>query len=397
MSTYNLLNGYVGSKTPYISKIKALFDDSCTKYIEPYCGGAGVYFSNYNGQYEKEWINDRNLSIAILYKSLTDSETREDTIKALLDIKKPDDLETAQAQFQEAKKGMFNMSANSKSRRLNSDRWFNNDVMVKVARNTFLAYSQSFNCSAVSYSKNKSDEKYRNEVRRNLANVMERLETKPHVTWCDGLDIIKHYRGQPEIQFLIDWPYVGLYRRQSKLYQSEMADLYSHMIGAIALKHSRAAVVMCGYRSPREGIPTIYDAVLTGREWHCFKIADAPSQCMVVKAGEKKAKATEYVWTNRVPERAGLYISLHDYKERTTFNEYWGKIYEAGSTGILPPDEMLEYEYAYKMYFKKGLFNTKDIERAIKEGKNRHMKRELALLTDELESCNSESMDNVIS
>lgn len=34
MSTYNLLNGYVGSKTPYISKIKALFDDSCTKYIE---------------------------------------------------------------------------------------------------------------------------------------------------------------------------------------------------------------------------------------------------------------------------------------------------------------------------------------------------------------------------
>lgn len=98
-----------------------------------------------------------------------------------------------------------------------------------------------------------------------------------------------------------------------------------------------------------------------------------------------------------MPERAGLYISLHDYKERTTFNEYWVKIYEAGSTGILQPDEMLEYEYAYKMYFKKGLFNIKDIERAIREGKNRHMKRELTLLTDELESCNSESTDNVIS
>ena len=73
------------------------------------------------------------------------------------------------------------------------------------------------------------------------------------------------------------------------------------------------------------------------------------------------------------------------------------KIYEAGNTGILPPVEMLEYEYAYKMFFKTGLFNTKDIERAIKEGKNRQMKRELDLLTVELESRNSESTDNVIS
>ena len=77
----------------------------------------------------------------------------------------------------------------------------------------------------------------------------------------------------------------------------------------------------------------------------------APSQCMVVKAGEKKAKATEYVWTNRVPERAGLYVSLHDYKEKMTLSEYWEKIYEAGRTGMLPPDEMLEYEYTYKKRF----------------------------------------------
>ena len=153
---------------------------------------------------------------------------------------------------------------------------------------------------------------------------------------------------------------------------------------------------MCGYRSPREEIPTIYDAVLTGAEWRCFKIADAPSQCMVVKAGEKKAKATEYVWTNRVPERAGLYVSLHDYKEKMTLSEYWEKIYEAGRTGMLPPDEMLEYEYTYKKFFKKGLFNTKDTERAIKEVKNRHMKEKLILLTNELAFRNSESMDNVI-
>lgn len=380
MSTYSLLNGYVGSKTPYISKIKALFDASCTKYIEPYCGGAGVYFSNYNGKYEREWLNDRNVDIAILYKSLTEAETSENTIKALLDIEKPEDLKTAQAQFQKAKEGMFRRSAGTEIFFKDAHKDFRNDELIEFARNTFLAYSQSFNCSAGSYSKNKSNEKYRNEVRRNLKNVMERLKTKPYITSCDGLKIIKMFSRKPEVQFLIDWPYVGLYRRQPKLYQTEMSDLYSHMIGAIAIRHSKAAVVMCGYRSPREEIPTIYDAVLTGEEWHCFKIADTPSQCMVVKAGEKKATATEYVWTNRVPEYAGLYISLHDYKEKITFKEYWERIRDAGKNGLLPPDEILEYEYTYRTFCRKGLFDMKDIELAIREAKNKHMKQLVKIL-----------------
>lgn len=384
MSTYNLLNGYVGSKTTYISKIKALFDESCTKYIEPYCGGAGVYFSNYNGKYEREWLNDRNVDIAILYKSLTEPETSKNTIKALLDIEKPEDLEIAQTQFQKAKEGMSHLSANSNMYFKNKVEWFDNDRMIEIARNTFLAYSQSFNCSAGSYSKSKSNEKYRNEVRRNLKNVMERLKTKPIITSYDGLRIIKCFCKRRDIQFLIDWPYVGLYRKQSKLYQTEMSDLYSHMIGAIALRHSKAAVVMCGYRSPREGIPTIYDAVLTGEEWHCFKIADTPSNCMVVKAGEKKATATEYVWTNRVPKYAELYISLHDYKEKITFNEYWERIRDAGKNSLLPPDEILEYEYTYGTFCGKGLFDTKDIELAIKKAKNKQMKRNVKVLKNDI-------------
>lgn len=397
MSRYTLLNGYVGSKTPYISKIKALFDPTCTKYIEPYCGGAGVYFSNYNGRFEKEWINDSNINIAVLYKSLVTEETREATIKALLDIEKPDDLETAQEQFQRAKEGLLRFKVGTDQCLGDKKKWFGDDQMVEIARNTFLAYSQSFNCSAGSYSQKKSNEKYRSEVRRNLKNVMERLETKPCITCCDGLKIIEKFHGKREIQFLIDWPYVGIYRRQPKLYQNEMADLYSHMIGAAVLSQSRAAVVMCGYRSPRERIPTIYDAILTGKEWHCFKIADAPSQCMVVKRGEKKAVATEYVWTNRVPESAGLHLSLYDYKEKISFDEYWKRIYEVGSAGLLSPGEMMEYEFAYKSYFKKGLYDAGDIRRVMKEGKNKDMRKKLKMLDDELASDNSESTNLGIS
>lgn len=374
MSTYNLLNGYVGSKTPYISKIKALFDETCTIYIEPYCGGAGVYFSNYNGKYKREWLNDKNVDIAVLYKSLTDTATSEATIKALLEIEKPADLETAQAQFQKARKGMIHRSAGSAIYLNDKYKPFSDDNMIEIARNTFLAYSQSFNCSADSYSHKKTDEKYRNEVKRNLKNVMERLNTKPRITSYDGLKIIKKYSQSPEVQFLIDWPYVGLYRRQPKLYQTEMSELYAHVTGALALSDSKAAVVMCGYRSPKEGIPTIYDAILTGEEWRCFKIADTPSQCMVVKAGEKKATATEYVWTNRVPKYAGLYISLQDYKERITLEEYWERIQDAGKNGLLSPDEIIEYEYTYKTSCGKGLFDTKDIESAMRGAKNKDIK-----------------------
>lgn len=372
MSSYNLLNGYVGSKTPYISKIKALFDPSCTSYIEPYCGGAGVYFSNYNGEYENEWINDCNYNLFTLYKALSDKETCNETKNALLKIEKPDNITEARKQFQDAKQKMLLPNIETDPYSLNRDN------MVESARNTFLVYSQSFNCSAKSYSKNRSNEKYQNEVRRNLTNVLERLETGPKITCCDGLSIIKKECMKPEVQFFIDWPYVGMYRRQANLYQNEMADIYSHIEGAVALRDSKAAVVMCGYRSPRKGIPTIYDAILTGKEWHCYKLADTYIQCIPVKAGEKKASATEYVWTNRVPEYAGLYISLYDYKEKISFEEYWKQIKEAGESDLLPPNEVLEYEDAYREYCKKRLFNADCIERMMKLTRNSTMKRKLS-------------------
>lgn len=370
MSQYNLLNGYIGSKAPYVSKIKALFDKSCTKYVEPYCGGAGVYFSNYNGEYEKEWLNDCNQNIAIIYEALSNETTAADTMRELLAIKKPEGIAEAKKQFKEAKEKLLDPTI-GKITKVDLKKYVDSGTAVEYARNAFLVYSQSFNCSAKSYSAHKTEERYRNEVRRNLQNVMERLETKPRITCVNGLAVIKHCRVQKEIQLFVDWPYVGLYRRHRQLYTSEMAGLHSHILGADALNGSESAVVMCGYRSPREGIPTIYDAILTGEDWHCFKIADTYSQCAFVKTGEKKDRVSEYVWTNRVPEHAGLYISMHDYKEKITYGEYWERIKEAGQDGLLTADEMLEYELAYRQSCNAGLFDPEAVGYALKKTKNR--------------------------
>jgi hypothetical protein len=136
-----------------------------------------------------------------------------------------------------------------------------------------------------------------------------------------------------------------------------MAGLYAHIKCVIALRDSKAAVVICGYRSPRNDIPTIYDAILTGDTWHCFKIADTNKKCEVVEVGEKKQRASEYVWTNRVPEHAKLYISLRDYKQKISFDEYWQTIKRLGHEGKLLQSEMHEYADAYAKLFKnKELF-----------------------------------------
>ena len=346
MAQYTLINAYVGSKAPYAAKIISLFDDNCTKYVEPYAGGA-FYFALYNGRYTREWLNDANSNITVLYKALADKETRDETINAILEIEKPDDKELAQRQFEEAKKQLLGKSLRIDS--LPKEQW------IQAGRNSFLAYSQSFNCAAKSYSACKSNEKYRWETKRNLKNAVERLSGIYRITMMDGVDVIKKIKNQAEVQIFCDPPYVGLYRRCTKLYATEMSSLLEHRKLAKELADAKAAVVLCGYRA-QEGIPTIYDAIL-GDGWHCLKLADTVKQCEVVKKGEAKHFAQEFVWTNRIPERAELYLSMKDYKETMSMEEYWERIRVACLKKLVPDKHIKEYRRTFLKLYDKGLFD----------------------------------------
>lgn len=342
MCRYNLLNGYVGNKAPYISKVKALFDPTCTKYLEPFAGGAAVYFSNYNGKYQKEGLNDKNPNIALLYMSLADDETREATIDAILSIEKPDDENIAKEQFRNAQQKMLKEHMQAKE--------VPKEKRAELCKDIFIAYSQSFNCAGGNYSKYKPNAKYKMDVKNNLMNACERLKTAPQIFNVDGIELIEQNKNQSETQMLIDWPYVGLYRSSSKLYHTEMASLQEHINGAEALADSEAAVVMCGYRSQYKDVPTIYDAIL-GDEWHCFKLADTYKHCEVVELGKHKNRAYEFVWTNRVPEHAGLYLSLVDYKEKISIDEYWERVRYACDNHLVPNKHIAEYSRTYsKLY-----------------------------------------------
>lgn len=343
MCRYNLLNGYVGNKAPYVNKIKALFDPTCTKYLEPFAGGAALYFSNYKGKYKKkEGLNDRNANIALLYMSLADEETREETIQAILSIEKPDDEDIAKEQFRNAQKKMLKPYCRARD--------VPKEKRAELCRDIFLVYSQSFNCAGKSYSRQKSNAKYKIEVKRNLMNAVEKLKDNTQIMNCDGIKLIEKVKSQSETQMFVDWPYVGLYRSSPKLYGTEMASLYEHIRGAYAIADAKSAIVMCDYRSQYKDVPTIYDAIL-GDDWHCFKLADTYKHCEVVTYGEHKSKAQEYVWTNRVPQNAGLYLLMDDYKEKITIDEYWEKIRYACENHLVPDKHIAEYCTTYESLY----------------------------------------------
>lgn len=361
MSDYQLLSGYVGSKSSYISKITAFFDSKCKKYVEPFVGGGSIFFSMSNGRYEKELINDYNSEIAFIYKALNDEEYRQASINAILSVEKDDNKESAKHSFKESLRNV-RLLCNSRTKKL-SDGGYTKEYVASMVADIYKIYSQSFNCSACTYSEQKDSYKYEQETKMRLACAMERLSKKNLSVWnTNALNIIKANKMKAEIQFYIDWPYVGLYRRSANLYRTEMASLYSHIQYAEELKDAKSAVVFSDYRCTQEGVPTIYDAIL-GDDWHCYRIGDPYNYCEVVEKGQERKKAAEFIWTNRVPETAGLYCLLEDYKEKLTLDEYWERIRTAGLEIKLEVKHMEEYNRAYSALNKnKELFSKEEIK-----------------------------------
>ena len=350
MCEYNLLNGYVGAKAAHAAKIKSLFDPQCTKYGEPFAGGASIFFSMPYGKYKIEGLNERNNHIANLYKLLSQNDTCAEVKERILSLSKPDDECLAREQFERASKFI---KGNDAAKLLKCS---DTELRINDAVNTFLVYTQSFNCSGKNYSSNKSDERYKNETRRNLLNAVERMQGSTELRICsvDGIALLEYddIRNDEQRQLYIDPPYVGLYRDCNKLYQTEMAGLEEHIRLVKALAGCKCAVVLSGYRSQVEGVPTIYDAIL-GDEWRCLKLAETYKHCEIVKQGQKKRKAEEYVWTNRFPKAAENYFLQEDYKERLTMDEYWDRIKKAINSGAISGKEKREYELAYQKMMSK--------------------------------------------
>lgn len=343
MSECTLIRTGVGNKASLYSITKCMLDRSCESYYELFAGALGIFFSMYNGMYKEEHINDISIDLASLYYALVNDSTTDRTMEGILAIEKLDDREEAQGQFNAAVKRLRGTGPIELS-------LLNDDEIVGMAVNTYLAYSQSFNGSTKGYSASKSNEEYRAEVRQNVNNAMERLRSKPTVTCMDSLNILKDksITDNSRNQLILDPPYCGLYRYSERDYLSEMAEIESHIRLAECIKDAKAAVILCGYRSPNAEIPTIYDAVL-GDEYRCYMVADTETKCEIITRGSRKKKAKEFIWTNREPSSmAWHYISNKDYRENITLDEYWYRINSLCEDGVIQGKAFMKYLRAYR-------------------------------------------------
>jgi len=61
---------YMGGKFRYAKKIISFFPNNVTKYVEPFCGGAAIFFSVNKDAFEQLVINDLNKEIVNLFRCL---------------------------------------------------------------------------------------------------------------------------------------------------------------------------------------------------------------------------------------------------------------------------------------------------------------------------------------
>lgn len=355
-----LLKGYIGAIEPVAGKLKYKLNPACTKYIEPFIGGGGLLSCIPAGSYEREIINDKNIALANMYDLLANSDTCEEARNVLESIEKPDNEEEARKQFEEAKEYVkrYIYISLQKKNPLEIIPILKRDERMALLRNTYIKYTQSFNCGGQSYRKFGDNAKYQCSVKRNVDETIRKLQGVQVMSTLSG-NVIKDYINDAQTQLVLDPPFVGLYRRSQKLYDVEMSGLLRHIGLAKSIAKAKASILLLGYRAP-DGLPTIYDAILSRQyNWRCY-LVDQRSGPEVCKKGDKKYKNSLYVWTNTTPQTIDArFASQIDYKDELNEIDFWNLIADHILQGNMNEDDCLEYRKAFQKYKEKKKFDKK--------------------------------------
>mgnify|MGYP007061657294 FL=1 len=189
-------------------------------------------------------------------------------------------------------------------------------------------------------------------MKRNVDETIWRLHGVEVMSTASG-KVIKDYINDAQAQLVLDPPFVGLYRRSQKLYDVEMSGLHHHISLAKYIAQAKASILLLGYRAP-DGLPTIYDAILSRQyNWRCY-LVDQRSGPEVCKKGEKKYKNSLYVWTNTTPQtRDAWFASQIDYKDELNEVDFWNLIAEHILQGDIKNMALLDYMDAFDSLKKK--------------------------------------------
>ena len=355
-----LLEGYIGAIEPVAGKLRYKLNPACTKYIEPFIGGGGLLSCISAGRYEREIINDKNIALANMYDLLANPDTCEEARNVLESIEKPDNEEEARKQYKEAIQftGKYIEKCTCISDHIEFNEIGGLEKRMKLLKAAYIKYTQSFNCGGQSYRKFGDNVKYQWGVKRNVDETIRRLHRVEVMSTLSG-NVIKDYINDAQAQLVLDPPFVGLYRRSQKLYDVEMSGLHQHILLAKYIAKAKASILLLGYRAP-DGLPTIYDAILSRQyNWRCY-LVDQRSGPEVCKKGDKKYKNSLYVWTNTTPQTIDArFASQIDYKDELNEIDFWNLIADHILQGNMNEDDCLEYRKAFQKYKEKKKFDKK--------------------------------------
>ena len=295
-----------------------------------------------------------------MYDLLANPDTCEEARRILESIEKPDNEEKARKQYKEAIQfaGKYIEKCTCISDHIEFNEIGGLEKRMKLLKEAYIKYTQSFNCGGQSYRKFGDNAKYQCSVKRNVDETIWRLHGVKVMSTASG-KVIKDYINDAQAQLVLDPPFVGMYRRSQKLYDVEMSGLHHHIGLAQCIAKAKASILLLGYRAP-DGLPTIYDAILSRQyNWRCY-LVDQRSGPEVCKKGDKKYKNSLYVWTNTTPQtRDAWFASQIDYKDELNEVDFWNLIAEHILQGNMSESDCLKYKETFQKYKEQDYFDNK--------------------------------------
>lgn len=273
----------MGGKLRAVSTIIPLFPNDIEYYYEPFAGSASILLNEYRS--EIEVINDKDVNIALLHKTMADREKGKQLVDVLL------------------KQGCSRDAFIKAQLALKYNARYLDDV--ERSRCTFVTITQSFNADRISAKKTYNNREYRDDLFYQLPKIYERYEGVRVRNEC-GIELLKRIINNEKAFAFIDPPYVMRYRGNKNIYFCEMPDsLQTKLLETI--KNGKCKMMLCGYIAKEEETD-FYSRVLLPCGWKRYKLMDLLKAC---QTSDTKDFGEEYIWVNySLPHHAKYVIDI---------------------------------------------------------------------------------------
>ena len=269
---------YVGSKRRMAEALSKLIPNSCTTYIEPYCGSTALALNS--RKFDKKVLNDWNSHIANFWRVASSPKLAPELLKRL-------------------QKTTYSYSLFERAKARRETYGANRSDLVEWAVDTYILNWQSFNARGDCW-RYVDPSGYDNHIKEpsGLSRALESLSSENvevHNEAAIQLFEKGGYLEDKQAFIYLDPPYLEGLRSNSKLYQVDMPDVRDHINLLKAIRQAKAKIILSGYWSGRDDGSDLYDSYLLSCGWHRYLLGQYVKSCEI---DDNKSMGAEWIWCN---------------------------------------------------------------------------------------------------